>query len=69
MRDLTKAGAAACENATEDRCRCRCGGRFHGAKRLPDDRLYELPHDDPHKPGPEQLELLAKALREISGNA
>lgn len=37
--------AASCESATKPRCRCRCGGTLHGAKRA-DPR--ELPSEDPH---------------------
>lgn len=30
-RPLTAKQAAACEDAKHPRCRCRCGGAFHGA--------------------------------------
>jgi hypothetical protein len=43
--------AARCETAFNDKCRCRCGGRFHGARRVlePDRAMFEaLPEDDPH---------------------
>jgi hypothetical protein len=44
MRPLTERQAARCENAVHSRCRCRCGGRLHGAQ-----RAFEfLAPDDPH---------------------
>lgn len=46
-RALSKAQAQACEDATEPRCRCRCGGEKHGAKR---GAIGTLPAEDPHKP-------------------
>ena len=33
MRDLSFAQAASCENAKHPRCKCRCGGAAHGARR------------------------------------
>lgn len=53
MRTLSQRAAAACENATTPRCRCRCGGALHGAARgIP---VTELPASDPHyaEPTPE----------------
>jgi hypothetical protein len=52
-RALSFQQAHSCENATTERCRCRCGGQFHGAKRnwlhFPDSMFLELlPGDDPH---------------------
>lgn len=46
MRKLSAKQASACENAIHDRCRCRCSGTLHGAKRV--ERLSELPTNDPH---------------------
>lgn len=46
--NLTYQQAQSCENAAGDRCRCRCGGQFHGVGRRADVR--ELPPDDPHYP-------------------
>jgi hypothetical protein len=48
MKSLSQAQARRCERATTPRCKCRCGGRFHGAKRADDVRT--LPADDPHRP-------------------
>lgn len=52
MRALSLRQASRCETAQHAKCRCRCGGALHGAKRMiePDDRVaYELlPEDDPH---------------------
>ena len=45
MKTLTYRQAAGCENARSSRCRCRCGGRFHGAGR---GEVVGLPRDDPH---------------------
>ncbi len=55
MKPLSLKQSQACENATHPRCRCRCGGAFHGAKRVEDTR--RLPRDDPHAPSESQLEL------------
>jgi hypothetical protein len=64
MRRLSERQARNCEEARLPRCRCRCGGALHGAKRGGDNpprEWYEsLPPDDPHKIGPVryvQLEL------------
>lgn len=52
MRALSLAQASRCETAKHETCKCRCGGKMHGARRMiePDDRAaYEqLPADDPH---------------------
>lgn len=49
---LTERQARNCEEAKLPRCRCRCGGLLHGAKRggvKPERSFYEaLPKDDPH---------------------
>jgi hypothetical protein len=60
MRPLSDRQANACEHATTPRCRCRCGGEFHGAARV-DDRS-QLPADDPH--GPAEVEPAAGETRE-----
>lgn len=46
LRALSAAQANACENAQGGRCRCRCGGAFHGAQRTEDPT--SLPDGDPH---------------------
>lgn len=51
MRALSERDAGACERAETDRCRCRCGGRLHGAYRV--DNVRALPVNDPHFPGNE----------------
>lgn len=52
MRALSSRQAVRCETAKNKTCHCRCGGQFHGAKRMiePEDlAAYEqLPEDDPH---------------------
>lgn len=45
--------ASQCETSFSDRCRCRCGGAFHGAYRV--DNVRALPLNDPHFPGKELL--------------
>lgn len=60
MKRLSLRQAQACENAITPRCRCRCGGALHGARRgvasgydagelPPRDWFAELPESDPHK--------------------
>ena len=46
-RPLSERQARACEDADTSRCRCRCGGRFHGARR---GAVDQLPAADPHRP-------------------
>lgn len=53
-RRLSQKQAQACENALTPRCRCRCGGQLHGAKRggeevPPREWFEELAPDDPHR--------------------
>lgn len=50
-RRLSTKAATACENATGGRCRCRCGGRLHGARRTRN--VQTLPTDDPHYAEPD----------------
>jgi hypothetical protein len=65
MRALSATAAAKCEQATTARCRCRCGGAYHGAARYaePDD-AYLLDADDPHLPALGQGRQLA--LRDLA---
>lgn len=42
--------ARKCENAEEPRCRCRCQGKYHGARR---GNVLTLPLTDPHSPSRE----------------
>jgi hypothetical protein len=51
-RALSERQALACETATDPRCACRCGGKYHGANRVKD--LGELPTNDPHAPDPQR---------------
>ena len=46
-RGLSYRQAQTCEQAAKPRCRCRCGGAMHGAKRG-DVRALDL--EDPHCP-------------------
>jgi hypothetical protein len=51
MRALSVRQAARCETAFFDKCHCRCGGKFHGARRVLEadrERFEALPEDDPH---------------------
>lgn len=52
MKALSYSQALACETAREPRCRCRCGGALHGAKRNGREESPEwfagLPPEDPH---------------------
>lgn len=47
MRALSERSADRCETAEHSRCKCRCKGALHGAKR---GNVRELPLDDPHSP-------------------
>lgn len=56
MRRLSVSQAARCEQATGPKCKCRCGGAYHGASRQAEQQgvtleqfLMALPEDDPHK--------------------
>ena len=44
-RGLSHRSAQRCEDALEEKCDCRCAGRFHGAKRGP---VSKLKVGDPH---------------------
>jgi hypothetical protein len=51
VRALSATAASKCEHATSRRCRCRCGGAYHGAARVDDpEALYLLDDGDPHLP-------------------
>lgn len=52
-RAISFRAAQKCETSDSDRCRCRCGGRLHGAYRV--DNVRALPLNDPHFPGRELL--------------
>lgn len=45
MKPLTRSQASKCEASKSPRCRCRCAGAFHGARR---GELERLPAGDPH---------------------
>jgi len=48
-RALTTRQALTCEGADTLRCRCRCGGTYHGVKRSAMGEYFEqLPENDPH---------------------
>ena len=47
LRALSLRSADRCENAVNHVCKCRCGGKLHGAKR---GNVRDLPFDDPHSP-------------------
>jgi len=53
MKKLTVKAAWECENAMEPRCRCRCGGKLHGARRKLAAGTLNAPAvlpNDPHAP-------------------
>jgi len=51
VRALGVFAAMRCETATAPRCRCRCNGLLHGAKRFTARaELRDLSPDDPHNP-------------------
>ena len=68
-RRISLRQAQLCETACGPRCKCRCGGIFHGMKRSSEDAFFEaLPADDPHHAlGPEAAKqarrLARRALR------
>lgn len=49
QKQLSIRQAERCETAREPVCKCRCGGKLHGAKRGSGRSFFEeLPEDDPH---------------------
>jgi hypothetical protein len=61
-RRLTRTQATACEIAHSPRCRCRCQGALHGARRTTD--VAALPTSDPHCTlGQLRLDLTRQASR------
>lgn len=75
MRKLSESQAKRCEDAALPRCRCRCGGVAHGAKRAGGETTKEflqgLPEDDPHairKQKVEQVKLPIGASWAIPGH-
>jgi hypothetical protein len=66
MRALSGRAAGTCEGAKSKRCRCRCGGQFHGTARVAN--VAELPAGDPHAvkdaapARPEVVDLVVQAL-------
>jgi hypothetical protein len=49
-RAISQRQAWRCEQALEIRCRCRCAGLLHGARRMQHPQgLYMLPAEDPHR--------------------
>ena len=50
MKALSLSQVMRCESAKHGRCRCRCGGELHGARRGMDESFFlTLPADDPHR--------------------
>lgn len=65
---ITKRQATSCEHAKGGRCRCRCGGRLHGAARVAD--TATLPITDPHRSDltdSERRELAAAWVADLCG--
>lgn len=66
---LTEAQATKCELAQEPRCRCRCGGKLHGARRVGTRQEFEaLPENDPHKVAP-LAPRASVSVRRVLGHA
>ena len=69
MRSLSFRQAASCEAAVSSRCRCRCGGAFHGTLR----EVGDLRQGDPHAlkdAAPERAEdIMAAALADAQADA
>ena len=63
MRPLNWRQSTQCEQSYSQRCKCRCGGKFHGAYRVDDVRALDL--NDPHFPG-DQMRLEDALLEERS---
>jgi hypothetical protein len=64
MRALSLRSANTCETATCKRCKCRCGGKLHGAARGNDDAFFMcLPEDDPHFATTPEVRRQEKAKR------
>ena len=50
MRRLSARQAITCEMGARPRCRCRCGGAYHGAMRAKLAEYFEdLAPEDPHQ--------------------
>lgn len=65
-RALSRKQAYNCEHALELRCRCRCGGKLHGANRVHwPEALTTLPADDPHHIAPELEHALGPMRRVV----
>lgn len=66
MRRLSERQARNCEEARLPRCRCRCGGALHGARRGgagASREFYEsLPEGDPHQIRQQRVKLVQLEL-------
>lgn len=68
MRPTREWSAKRCESAIGKRCTCVCGGRFHGARRIPRDapraEFEHLPESDPHhiEPKPKNGRVAAEGI-------
>jgi hypothetical protein len=63
-RYLSQREVDRCEQAKEPACKCRCGGKKHGAKRVAAGGDYStLPMDDPHYRPPMTKKEAIKILR------
>lgn len=69
-RALSERQAWECETAAHPRCRCRCGGKLHGANRVSEKALVrELEPGDAHRPEPVSKRALVAKLRRVYGHA
>lgn len=65
MRSLSQRAADRCEGAKHPRCRCRCGGALHGAKRGQGPSFFEsLPAEDPHHVPSEEEKKASRASKQ-----
>lgn len=62
---LSRKRAYECEHAIEKRCRCRCGGRLHGAARFAAADLHRLPINDPHHV-PRPIDTGLRAIEKVT---
>jgi len=59
VRRLSARQARRCETGERPRCRCRCGGQFHGSQRSQLPEFFEqLPEEDPHQTPSKSKQLL-----------
>ena len=59
MKRLSATQATRCEEGKQSRCRCRCGGLYHGSHRsLLPEYFEQLAEGDPHQTPRKSRQLL-----------